>query len=291
MLDLQAAHQRRFGAESAALASMQDLIEAGPAALALVDRLRADRATSDSCAVQEIRLLAPLPRPLQMRDALTFRAHLADTQGDFTVQQQAMLDRFLSRPFWYKCNRLSVVGPDVDVIWPAYSQVMDYEHELAMVIGCRGRAIALKDAPRHIFGYTIFNDFSARDLQGPEMSALGPARCKDFDGGNVLGPCIVTADEFDPTNATMTLRINGEVVNRGNAGTMHYSFAELITFISEGETLHPGEIICSGTVGGGCGAENGRFLNSGDIVELEIERIGSLRNRVLVGQSAANQPR
>ena len=281
ILDLQSAYISQNNAPHAGLASMQDLIEAGEEGLMVARALIADAdAKCDVESVSNVQLLAPLPQPVQMRDALTFRAHLADTASDFSAQQHAMLNLFFTRPFWYKCNRLSVVGPDVDVVWPHYSTVMDYEHELAMVIGKTGRAITREDAPKHIFGYTIFNDLSARDVQAPEMSALGPARSKDFDGGNILGPCIVTADEFDPTDAVMTLRINGAVLNTGNSGTMHFSFPDLIAFISEGETLHAGEIIASGTVGGGCGAENGRLLASGDLVELEVAGIGILRNRI-----------
>ena len=154
---------------------------------------------------------------------------------------------------------------------------------MGMVLGRGGRNIPASTAADHIFGYTIFNDFSARDVQGPEMASLGPSKSKDFDGGNVFGPCIVTADEFDPADTGMSVRINGEVVSAGRSGTMHYSFAELIAYISQDETLHTGEIICSGTVGMGSGLETGRYLAHGDTVELSIDGIGTLRNRVLAG--------
>ena len=109
---------------------------------------------------------------------------------------------------------------------------------------------------------------------------LGPAKGKDFDTGNVFGPWIVTADELgDPYQLQMTARVNGEVWGGGSSSAMHHRFEDLIAFISQSETLHAGEIIGSGTVGTGCGLELGRFLQSGDVVELEIERIGVLRNR------------
>lgn len=124
------------------------------------------------------------------------------------------------------------------------------------------------------------DDFRARDVQNDEMGTLGPNRSKDFDGSNVLGPCIVTADAFNPADARMEARVNGERWGGGSTASMRYDFRELIAFISEGETLHAGEVIGSGTVGSGCGLELGRRLASGDVVELEIEGIGVLRNRV-----------
>ena len=110
---------------------------------------------------------------------------------------------------------------------------------------------------------------------------LGPAKSKDFDGANVFGPWIVTADEFQPYGAAMRVFVNGEKRSEGNSRDMKYRFEDLIAFVSDSETLHPGEILCSGTVGGGCGLELGRFLESGDVVELEIEGIGRLRTKVV----------
>ena len=158
---------------------------------------------------------------------------------------------------------------------------MDYELEFACVIGRVGTDISHEDALEHVFGYTVFNDASARDAQGKEMAGmLGPAKGKDFDTGNVLGPWIVSADELgDPHSLTMTARVNGEEWSRGTSADMRHRFDDIIAFISRSETLHPGEVIGSGTVGTGCGLELGRFLKSGDVVELEIERIGVLRNR------------
>ena len=159
---------------------------------------------------------------------------------------------------------------------------MDYELEIGMVLGRTGVKISREQAGEYIFGYTIFNDLSARDTQLLEMEGqLGPTQGKDFDGGNVFGPCIVTADEFSPDDARMTVRVNGEVRSEGRSGDMMYSFEDLIAYISRDETLYAGEILGSGTVGGGCGLEAGKLLESGDVVELEIEGIGSLRNRII----------
>ena len=126
---------------------------------------------------------------------------------------------------------------------------------------------------------------SARDYQTREMQGmLGPCKGKDFDTGNVLGPCIATADEIDPYDLTMVARVNGEEWSRGNSGTIHHRFEACIAHVSQSETLHPGEILGSGTVGSGCGLEQKRFLSPGDVVELEIEGIGVLRNRIVKGE-------
>lgn len=134
----------------------------------------------------------------------------------------------------------------------------------------------------YIVGYTIFNDMSARDAQALEMPGmLGPAKSKDFDTGNVMGPCLVTADEVpDPYDLQMIARVNGEEWGRGTTRDMRWTFADVIAHISRSETLYPGEVLGSGTVGNGCGLEQLRYLKPGDVVELEIEAIGTLRTRV-----------
>ena len=189
----------------------------------------------------------------------------------------------IEQPIYYKANRFSFIGHETDVVWPAYSQWMDYELELACVIGKTGKDIAKEKAMEHIFGFTIFNDFSARDAQIAEMAAqLGPAKGKDFDTGNALGPWIVTLDEIgDPHALAMDARVNGERWGGGNSGQMHHKWPAVLAHISASETLYAGEVIGSGTVGTGCGLEIGRQLQHGDVVELEIEKIGVLRNKVV----------
>ena len=269
-----------------AFASMQTLIEAGPAAL---DRARFIVESGQSgLDLSEANVLAPLPCPAQMRDFLVFEVHM---QG--AVWNGAKLRERLGvgppapttpppippvwyeQPIYYKCNRFAVAGPDTVIDWPIWSSVADYELELACVIGRGGRDISVEDAPNHIFGYTIFNDLTARDAQFKEMQGpLGPAKGKDFDGANILGPVIVTPDEIDATALTMRAFINDELWSEGNSATMHWSFPEIIAHVSRGETLHPGEVLGSGTVGNGCGLELGRLLQHGDVVTLEIEGIG-----------------
>ena len=166
----------------------------------------------------------------------------------------------------------SVVGPGADVRIPRSSRKFDYELELGIFIGRKGRDIPRERAHEHIAGFTIFNDFSARDVQMREITGrLGPAKGKDFDTGNAMGPYLVTPDEVpDPYALTMTARVNGEERSRGTTAAMHYRWDEVIAYVSRDETLHPGEFIGSGTVGGGCGLEHERYLAAGDVVELEV---------------------
>lgn len=284
------------------LTSMQALIEGGAGALEAARQVV--DAASRIIEADTVTALAPLPQPLQIRDSLGFEQHainsfeaslkLMAAQAEDPEQAMAqlresrpntMLEVMRRQPIYYKANRFAVTGPGTEIVWPSYSQVMDFELEMACVIGRKGRDIGKAEAHDFVFGYTIFNDLSARDAQMLEMPAmLGPCKGKDFDNANVLGPVITTADEIgNPYDLYMRARVNGETWCDGSSSTMNITFAEMIEHISRGETLHPGEIICSGTVGMGCGLERGRFLEHGDVVELEIERIGILRNRVLRG--------
>ncbi len=282
--DLASAHERLHGDRAAAVDSMLALIEAGPRGIVLAAALQRDAPAECRHPLSSVRLLAPLPQPPQIRDFMCFEEHV---KGSFAQAAKLTGKVFevpavwYQQPIYYKANRFAVNGPDADVVWPAYSQVMDYELELACVIGAGGRDISRERAAEHIFGYTIFNDASARDAQLVEMAGqLGPAKGKDFDTGNVLGPWIVTAEELgDPYSLQMVARVNGEEWSRGSSGSIHHRFEDMIEHVSRAETLHAGEILGSGTVGTGCGLELGRFLSDGDVVELEIKRIGVLRNR------------
>jgi 2-keto-4-pentenoate hydratase/2-oxohepta-3-ene-1,7-dioic acid hydratase in catechol pathway len=262
---------------------MLALIDGGPQALDLARQAEAAAGRDELLPLVSLRLLAPIPVPRQIRDCLVFEDHLKNAleQAAKLGGRLAIPDVWYEQPIYYKANRFSVIGPDADIEWPAYSQIMDYELELACVIGKTGKDIAREDADEHIFGLTIFNDCSARDTQMKEMAAqLGPAKGKDFDTGNIFGPWIVTRDEIgNGDGLKMTARINGEVWGGGNSSAMHHKFADIIAHVSNSETLHAGEILCSGTVGTGCGLELGRYPQDGDVVELEIEGIGVLRNK------------
>ncbi len=282
----------RRAPDNPALRSMHALIEAGSHELERVRKIV--RETTETLDPKTLQWLAPLPTPTQMRDFLVFEEHMrmAGWRGaqlrerwgapPAPAEPMAVPPIWYEQPIYYKCNRFAVSGPGAVVTWPKTSQIIDYELELACIIGTRGRDISEQNASAHIFGYTIFNDLTARDLQFREMQGpLGPAKGKDFDGANALGPVIVTADEIgDVAELSMTARVNGEIWSSGKARAMHWSFADIIAYLSQSETLHPGEILGSGTVGGGCGLELGRFLMHDDVVALEIDQIGILETRI-----------
>jgi 2-keto-4-pentenoate hydratase/2-oxohepta-3-ene-1,7-dioic acid hydratase in catechol pathway len=269
---------------------MLALIDGGAAAL---EQARALLARPRSVVpLAEVRLLAPLPEPRQMRDFLVFETHVRQARanrylfvGGERVDPAAIEvpKVWYEQPIYYKCNRFSVIGPEADILWPRYAKLLDYELEYGIVIGRGGKDIRREDAASHIFGYTIFNDVSARDAQMREMQGmLGPAKGKDFDTGNIIGPYLATPDEIpDPYDLTMVARINGEEWSRGNSGTMQHRFEDMIAHVSRDETLHAGEFFGSGTVGGGCGLELGRFLKPNDVIELEVTGLGRLRNRIV----------
>jgi len=281
--------------------SMLALIDGGDAALADAAELferHADNAALSS-AISDISLLSPLPRPTQMRDGMSYETHIRQSSrgirrlalGD-DKQAIAALDAeplppladvYKQLPIYYITNRMIVSGPEDTVVWPDYSKVMDYELEYGIVVGKSGKDISATNARDHIFGYTIFNDFSARDQQAKEMPGwLGPAKGKSFDGANVLGPWIVTKDEItDPYSLKASVRVNGELRCESSTAGMLFSFEKLLAHMSQGETVHAGEFIGSGTIGNGCGLETGIFLEHGDVIELEIEKIGILKNKVV----------
>jgi len=256
--------------------------------------------------LDEVTLLAPVPRPESIRDCLCFEQHIINSIRVAGLQRFAPLDEWVERtfgrkrsiayranrawyerPIYYKSNRFSVVGTGADVRMPSYTQRFDYELEWGIFIGKKGVDILKKEARSHIGGYTIFNDFSARDIQLSEQKGrLGPAKGKDFDNGNAMGPCLVTPDEIDdPYDLTLLARINGEEWSRGTSADMGWTFEDLIEYISRSETIHPGEFFgsgtCSGAQGKGCGLELGRYLKAGDVVELEVEKIGILENTIV----------
>jgi 2-keto-4-pentenoate hydratase/2-oxohepta-3-ene-1,7-dioic acid hydratase in catechol pathway len=232
-----------------------------------------------SYALNEVRLLAPIARPRVIRDFLTFEGHML-TAGRALGRPQ-IPPVWYEVPAYYKGDPDTVSGPEAVIEWPAYCEKFDFELELAMVIGRRGKNISKKDARRHIAGYTIWNDWSARDQQMREGPlGMGPSKGKDFDTGNTIGPYLVTTDELDVANLRMVARVNGEVWTDSTSGGRQFSFEDLIVHVSQNETIYPGELWGSGTTTGGSGLELDRWLKPGDVVELEIEGIGMLRNRI-----------
>jgi 2-keto-4-pentenoate hydratase/2-oxohepta-3-ene-1,7-dioic acid hydratase in catechol pathway len=229
-------------------------------------------------AGDNLQLLAPLPRPRSIRDGVGFLDHLRNAMSPNPIPE--IYEQVPA--IYYKGNVNSVIGPNTDIMVPRFGDQLDYELEVAAVIGRQGTNISPNEALDYVFGYTIFNDVSARTQQYQDMAGmLGPSKGKDFDTGNILGPVLVTADEFDPAAShAMVARINGEQWSQGNLQQMDNSFAAMISYISQNETLFPGDIIGSGTVPTGCGAELHKFPKVGDLIELEVEGIGILRNRI-----------
>lgn len=231
----------------------------------------------------------PVPRPVSIRDFYAFEQHVK------TCRRQRGLDmvpEWYEVPVFYFSNAASVIGPDEPVAAPAGSRALDYELELACVIGVRGRDLPPDDrALDHVAGFTIMNDWSARDLQRLEMSVgLGPSKGKDFSTS--LGPQLVTFDELRDRyydgrlHLEMSARVNGRELSHGNAGTMYWTWPQLIAHASRDAWLEPGDVLGSGTVGTGCILEltpesAGGWLKSGDVVELTVERLGTLRNPVV----------
>ncbi len=217
----------------------------------------------------EVKLKAPIPRPTSIRDFLSFEKHAESKRGPKPKDWYEI-------PVYYKGNPDSVMGHEDEIPWPSYTELLDYELEYGIYILRKGKNIPVELASEYIAGFTIFNDVSARDI--PEGFYLGPAKQKDFC--NIMGPYLVTPDELDPYNLRMVSRINGETWSDGSSRTMYWKWEELVHFASLEETLMPGDFLGSGTIEGGCGLDHGRWIKPGDVIELEVEKIGVLRNRV-----------
>lgn len=214
-----------------------------------------------------VTLLAPVLHPPAVRDFYAFEQHVATANR---LRGRDVPQEWYEVPVFYFSNPAAIYGPEQVVPRPP-TAALDYELEVAAVIGAEGR----------IGGFTIMNDWSARDIQRQEMAVgLGPAKGKDF--ATSLGPVVVTPDEFPGTEGEMVARVNGEERSRGNLRDLHWSWEQMLERAALDTVLRPGDIIGSGTVGSGCILEHGdeRWLEPGDVVELEVEGIGVLRNTV-----------
>lgn len=251
--------------------------------------------------LESVELLAPIPFPTSVRDGYAFRQHVAAARRNRGVE---MIPQFDQYPIFYFTNHHSITGPGTLTLMPDHFQQLDFELEAAIVICKQGRNIRSEEAHEYMGGLMIMNDWSARRLQMEEMLLnLGPAKGKDF--ATSIGPWLVTLDDLQAFetapkeghrgtnwNLTMTCRVNGKEVSRGNLGDMDWTFAEIIERAAYGVDLYPGDVIGSGTVGTGCFLElNGtgklndpnypeQWLQPGDEVELEIEQLGVLKNTI-----------
>jgi len=301
LVDISAASQALDGKPApAAFASLLALIEAGPEAL---DRARAVvEAAEDQRPPEVLHTLdaIQLTTPLQPPRMLCFSVYDEHVKRAFESVIRLRAGRviggmvkgmhlvqlpksFYKTPLYYKGNHLSVIGPDEDVIWPHWSEMMDYELELGVIVGRRGKNIDRNDAMSYVFGYSCFNDFSARDVMMKEIPrGVGPIKGKDFDTSNAIGPWVVTADEIpDPYDLKMIVRVNGEVRGQASTSMMSHPIQNMVAVAADEELIVPGEFFGTGAAPSGCGIEQLRFLVPGDVVEIEIERIGVLRNRVI----------
>jgi len=256
-------------------------MDAAREAIAFFERDGVRRGSNDETllyAPGEVRLLAALPNPASVRDFYAFEAHV---KRGFEKRGEPMPAEWYQIPVYYRSGHHNIIGTGQDVIWPSFSEKFDYELELAAVIGRQGSNIPASQAADYIAGFTVMNDFSARDIQRQEMKVrLGPAKGKEWS--TALGPNLVTPNEIgDPYNLRMTARINGELWSEGNSASMYWKFEQMIEFLAKDDTIYPGDVIGSGTVGTGCGLELDRWVKRGDLMELEIEKIGVLRNRVV----------
>ncbi|MED4784965.1 fumarylacetoacetate hydrolase family protein [Brevibacillus choshinensis] len=239
---------------------------------------------------EEVQLGSPLPRPGSFRDFYAFEAHVKTARAQRGLE---MVPEWYEFPVFYFSNTAAFSGPEAVIRRPKATQWLDYELEVACVIGKAGVNISVEEVAEHIAGYCILNDWSARDIQREEVKVgLGPAKGKDF--ATSMGPWLVTPDELENTriagergdryDLAMVARVNGVEYSRGNLKDLHFTFAEMIARASADCMLYPGDVIGSGTVGTGCilelGAERYGWLAPGDVVELEVERLGILRNRI-----------
>jgi 2-keto-4-pentenoate hydratase/2-oxohepta-3-ene-1,7-dioic acid hydratase in catechol pathway len=253
--------------------TMEALVEQGPGALERARRALAGDVGGS--AVRRARLLVPI-LPSSLRDFLAFEDHV---KAGSARRGEPVPEAWYEMPIYYKGNHRSVYGPDEEIPYPSFTEELDYELEVACILGGRGRDLTEQEAGGLIFGYTLMNDWSARDIQRKEMAVrLGPAKGKDF--ATSLGPCIVTADELDPSTLRLTASVDGEVWSEGSLGDAHWTFPQMIAHVSRDEDVWPGDLYGSGTFGGGCGLDLGRFLEPGAEVELEADGIGILRNNV-----------
>lgn len=238
-------------------------------------------------SIDEVTLKAPLQRPTSVRDFYAFLGHVETARARRGLE---VVPEWFEIPVFYFTNHLAIKGPNEDIERPPTCKWLDYELEIACVIGKEGKNIQAADADDFILGYCIMNDWSARDLQAKEMKVgLGPAKGKDF--ATSIGPYIVTKDELanyrvdERYSLEMTAKVNDKLLSKGNFKEIYYSFGEMIERASRGVTLYPGDVIGSGTVGSGCllelGQEIHRWLEPGDKVELEITGLGKLINKII----------
>ncbi|MEU0425223.1 fumarylacetoacetate hydrolase family protein [Streptomyces canus] len=283
--------------------SLTELIGCGDGLKALLDVGAATLDVPPGPHVSEVRLLPPL-QPPTVRDFVTFEEHVEGVRRSVDGVG-GVPEAWYDAPTFYFTNPYAIIGAHDDVPVPPGSNVLDFELEVAAVIGSEGRDLTPEQARDHIIGYTIFNDWSARDLQSREMQVrLGP--CKGKDTAATLGPYLVTAGELEPyrdadgfLRLALTAAVNGEVVGNDLLSNMSWTFEEMVAYASRGTVVRPGDVLGSGTCGnGGCLAELWGVrgdptpppLKPGDTVTLTVEGIGTVSNTVVAGADPVPLP-
>jgi fumarylacetoacetate (FAA) hydrolase len=252
---------------------------------------RARAAEGEAFTFEEVQLLSPIPEPPGVRDFYAFEQHVKSARAKRGLD---MIPEWYEIPTFYFTNNSEIYGHNQPVPYPVGSNELDIELEIACVIGRDGKDIPVEEAASYIAGYTIMNDWSARDFQRKDMKLnLGPGKGKDF--ATSFGPWLVTSDELatyhtgngasERYDMTMLARVNGQEISRGNFKDIYYSFPQMIAWASRNARLRAGDVLGSGTVGTGCLLELGTdvhpWFRRGDIIELEIEGIGVLRNKIV----------
>ena len=227
--------------------------------------------------LREVVLKAPLLNPPSLKDFFAFEEH---AKAGAKRRNEELPKEWYEIPAYYKGNHREIYGFEDEIPWPFYTKKLDFECEIACVIGKKGKNVSLEEAQNYIFGYMIFNDFSARDIQKKEMVLrMGPAKGKDF--ANAFGPYLVTSDEVNPQkDFSMEVKVNGELWSSGHFKDQYWGFPLMISHISQEETIYPGDILGSGTFYKGCGLDLDRWIQPGDTIELEVPKLGILRNKI-----------
>jgi len=288
--------------------TMNEFLQMGDTAMenakSIENSIKNGSSNLEGISLTEAKLLAPVPCPPSCRDAYAFRQHVSTARRNRGVDMIPEFDQF---PIFYFTNHNAILGPTDNIIcMPDHMQKLDFELEAAIVIGKKGRNVKAKNADNYIAGYLIMNDMSARALQMEEMKLnLGPAKGKDFC--TIIGPYLVTKEELadkkiatadghdgDTYSLNMKCWVNGKLLSEGNMKDMNWTFAEIVERCAYGADILPGDVIGSGTVGTGCLLElNGShklenpdyepvWLKDGDVVEMEIEGLGRVKNKIVL---------
>jgi 2-keto-4-pentenoate hydratase/2-oxohepta-3-ene-1,7-dioic acid hydratase in catechol pathway len=239
-----------------------------------------------SFAQSEVKLLAPLPRPSSLRDFSIFEEHMTRREGGGVPKRPT----WYRWPPYYKGNPDAIIGPEDPIPYPYYSDKLDLELEIGIVVGRGGRNLSFDEARQAIAGYTILIDCSARDPYLFQAEFLGPGKMKDF--ATVLGPCVVTADEIDEANLDCRITVDGDVWFEGNTSAPRSFLAHhLVAYASDNETLQPGDVLGTGTVSYSCSVDLHKWPQIGQRVTFEVAGVGTLEHTIVAGDHGVDYVR